>query len=61
MIERHILISVMVILSNLNLLLTLTLRGNTEQKHKEVMVFTQQKTVGFEGGVKGGFWHLHAL
>lgn len=51
----------MVILSNLNLFLTCSFIGKIEQKHIEVMVFTQQKSPGVEGGVEGGFLRLHAL
>lgn len=43
------LISIMVIPSSLNLLLTFSLRGKIEQKYIEVMVFTQQKSAGVEG------------
>lgn len=42
------LISIMVIPSNLNLLLTFSLRGKIEQKYIEV-VFAQQKSAGAEG------------
>lgn len=51
----------MVILSNLNLLLTFSFRGKIEQKHIEVMVFTQQKVAGVEGEEEGEFLHLRAL
>lgn len=43
------LISIMVIPSNLNLRLTFSLRGKTEQKYIEVVVFAQQKSAGAEG------------
>lgn len=53
--------SIMVIPSNLNLLLTFGFIGKIEQKHIEVMGFTQQKTAGVQGGVEGGVLDLHAL
>lgn len=55
-----------ILVTDLNLLLTFSLRGKMEWIHVEVMAFTQQKPAGVESGERvrvcgGGVLHVHEL